>query len=137
MLKRWQLRWALAIVCLTWGLAAQALNIEKLDDGTPYIVGGVTKDERKEIESLRRMFNMWVQTAASPSGSYLSDVKVTVTNAQGQTVFDQTLDGPWLMAKLPEGRYRINAVYESQTIRRDVKVLAEKMEPVYFHFNVP
>jgi len=137
MLKRVLSRFLLAMLCISWAVSARAVDIQKLDDGTPYLVGGVTKDERKELESLRSMFNMLVQTAALQSGSYLSDVNVTVIDSQGKTVFDQKLDGPWLMAKLPVGRYRVNASYETQTLHRDVKVLAQKMEPVYFHFNVP
>ncbi len=137
MVKRVLSQFLLAILCVSWAAGAHAAEIQKLDDGTPYLVGGVTKDERKEIESLRGMFNMWVQTAAMPSGSYLSDVTVTVVNAQGKTVFDKKLDGPWLMAKLPVGLYRVQASYETQTLQRDVKVLSEKMEPVYFHFKMP
>ena len=137
MLKRVLSRLLLAMLCISWVVGAHAVDIQKLEDGTPYLVGGVTKDERKALESLRAMFNMWVQTAVLPSGSFLSDANVSVVNAQGKTVFDQKLDGPWLMVKLPVGRYRVNASYETQTLHRDVKVLAEKMEPVYFHFNVP
>lgn len=48
------------------------------------------------------------------SGSYLSDVNVTVTNASGQEVVQTVTEGPWLILDLPDGNYQVRAEVEDR-----------------------
>lgn len=51
-------------------------------------------------------------TAAKGSGAYLATVRVRVINASTrQSVLEHTMDGPWLFATLPLGRYDVEASY--------------------------
>jgi hypothetical protein len=79
------------------------------DRGVDFIVGGISDDERIELAG-RQDFSLLVKTAAK-AGNYLSDVNVKITDAKGITVFETTMNGPWLLVRLAPGRYALGATY--------------------------
>ena len=76
--------------------------------GQKYASGGVSQDDRAEMQTQRDQYSLWVLTAASKSGAYLSNVRVVITDQQKKVVFDAPLDGPWLFINLPLGRYTVD-----------------------------
>ena len=71
-----------------------------------YIVwsGGIGLDERETApkDGTRLVF-------FAEEGKFVADVKVQVTDAAGKLLVDTVIDGPWLILKLPAGRYRVQA----------------------------
>ena len=85
----------------------------------------------------RKKFNLWVITAALKSGAHMADVKVTVRDAQKRVVFDDTLDGPWLLLQLPQGRYDVQARWADETLQQVTTVHPGDHRQAFFYFNVP
>ena len=66
--------------------------------------GGVGLEERQAapVEGTKLVFFV-------KSGSFLSDVNVTVTDMAGDQLVKTTSRGPWLILDLPDGRYSVRA----------------------------
>jgi hypothetical protein len=97
-----------AVVTQTWNTRALALPTIQQQGPVSYITGGVGLEEREAILAGAGDYNLKVVNAI-PGGAYVSDTTVTVVNAAGTEVLRTTLDGPWLLAKLPPGRYTVSA----------------------------
>ncbi len=100
----------------------------------PYVSGGIGLDAIGRLEAMTSQFNVKL-VFASQSGEYLSDVKVTITDASGKTVLDTMSDGPWFMTKLRPGRYQIVANYGGSTEKRTLAVGAAKLATVDFRWR--
>jgi hypothetical protein len=93
--------------------AASALQRGRTDEGIAWVTGGVGLDEAEQLRAERPAFSLWLVTAALKSGAYLSDVRVRIFEAgTRRVVLEQVLDGPWLFADLPVGRYEIEAIHQ-------------------------
>lgn len=101
--------------------------------GVSYVSGGVGTTSIDRLAALARDFNLKLVFALK-SGDYVSDVKVTIANAAGKTLVDTTSEGPWLMAKLPAGNYKIAATFAGNAEKRTIAVGAEKMKTVDFRW---
>lgn len=87
------------------------------------VSGGVGESDQQALRDQRGRFSFWLITAAQGTGEYLSGVHVSVTDLQSkQTVVEHTMDGPWLLAALPPGRYAVEAVYRSSDAMPEQKV---------------
>ena len=62
------------------------------------------------LRSARTQASFWLITAAYRSGAHLAGVTVHIVDVDsGRPVLAQTMDGPWLFADLPPGRYKVEA----------------------------
>jgi len=113
------------------GGAPQAAGLVrgKSDQGVTFLSGGVTIDDRKTMRAERGTYNLWIATVAKRSGAYLSDVRLAITRAgDKEPLLARTMDGPWLLAALPPGRYEIvatmpgDATNKEQTIKNQVQL---------------
>ena len=48
---------------------------------------------------------------------YLLDATITVKNAAGAALLTASCDGPWLLLKLPKGRYSVSAVLNDAAVK--------------------
>ncbi|WP_087660386.1 carboxypeptidase-like regulatory domain-containing protein [Caballeronia terrestris] len=90
-------------------------------DGIPYVTGGVGEDEATAFKRLASSYNTRA-TFVSNIGEYLSGVTVQLRRADGTLVFSATSDGPYLFARLPQGRYRLNATSDGVSQERSIDV---------------
>ena len=89
---------------------------------TEFLTGGVGKDES---DAILQAANSWPLTlelsqAAAPRAQYIGDVQITIKDKSRNTVLDMNAEGPYVLVKLPPGKYSLDAVYESKTIHRDI-----------------
>lgn len=117
-------------------LAASAIDRTSTTAGTPAVSGGVSV---QELQTLRREmksndYNLWLVTAAK-SGAHLSDAKVTVMARDGGEVVATTMAGPWLLADLPNGTYRVVAEFEGQTQERQITVTENGLRQLVLYFE--
>jgi hypothetical protein len=91
------------------------------ENSITYASGGIGVTERTILKGWFDKYNLWVSCALE-SGHYLSCVPVTITNSSGRVVFEKETTGPWLLVKLPAGRYSIAAAYESTQEKQNVTV---------------
>ena len=83
--------------------------------------GGVSEEARDNLRAIAQDFNLKL-ILATKSGAYLSDVAVVVSDERGQRLLDAKSEGPWFYAKLPSGRYSIEASANGTVVRKTVKV---------------
>jgi len=78
-----------------------------------YVTGGVGEDEATAFKDSARQFPVELLFAerAQPRDEYLANVQVTIRDSSGVAVLDTTTNGPYLLAKLPAGKYAVEANY--------------------------
>ena len=85
------------------------------------VSGGVTEEERERLTAMAPDYNLKI-VLATRSGAYLADVAVAVRDGSGQPVLDTKADGPWVLVRLPAGRYSIEGSANGATVRKTVAV---------------
>lgn len=129
------LRWAapLALALATaWPLAGLAMDKGE-QNGIAYVTGGVGQDESTAIRGMARDYSLRL-LAAAKSGEYVADVRVAIHDSGGKDVLSVTTQGPYLLARLAPGNYRIDAEYGSARQSRQVRVPASGRADVSFYF---
>ena len=97
----------------------------------PFISGGVSAEERAQIDAAADQYNVKVTFADRKDNSYLSAVEVTVTETLRNRLAVQTLTkGPFLLMNLPQGDYILEAVSNGRKVRQELKVQNAKTDTV-------
>jgi hypothetical protein len=87
--------------------------------GVAYASGGIGQDEQQALHAQRREYSFWLTTAVRRSGAHLAGVLVRIREADsGRLVLDHRMDGPWLFAQLPVGRYEVEATLQNLSLGR-------------------
>ncbi|MBL8470407.1 MAG: carboxypeptidase regulatory-like domain-containing protein [Rhodocyclaceae bacterium] len=105
--------------------AAHAGKPEKHDlNGVTYVTGGVGEREQDRLQQQSNDYNLRLTFAEQGSGAYLANVRVVISKGENEQVLAVLTDGPFLMAALPPGRYRMEATYHGTTQARSISVAA-------------
>jgi hypothetical protein len=96
----------------------------KTQGQTQFLSGGIGKDESEAMLQVRSSWPLTLELtqltqAGGPTAEYISDVQIIIKDALGNTVLDTTADGPYLLVKLPAGKYSLDATYNSITLHRN------------------
>ena len=105
-----------AVALAAAATAAHAAGIQSLPIDEPIDVNGVglactgigdeaREDPRWKDYSVRLEF-------ANRDAQYLSDVDVAVQDVNGEVLFEVRCASPWLLAKLPPGKYTVTGTFE-------------------------
>ena len=98
-----------ALACAAQEISAPGAGLTpQTSGGIRYITGGVGDEERDAIRQQANEYSLWIWLARSGSGYFLADVKVDIEDASGRPVLDTVINGPWLLARVPAGRYTIH-----------------------------
>lgn len=124
---------AFAVAFFGTGVLAQDAMPAKVD----FLSGGVGLDEQEALVARGKEFNLKVVTAAERSGAYLAGVRLKVVGANGATVLDTPMDGPWLLAQLPAGAYVLEATFEGKTLTQQVAIPNRGQRQAHFYWRVP
>jgi hypothetical protein len=132
------LRAALAALVVAWAVVAPsaALEVRRAQD-VQWVSGGVGADEREEMIMTLPDHNLKLLTAAEASGAFLAAAQVVVRDAGGRVVFETSLDGPWLFARLPPGRYTLAATWGGRSQSRSFTVPATGRREVFLYWAAP
>lgn len=101
--------------------------------GIPFVSGGVGDDSMAQLIAQEKAFDLKLFLVGQ-SGSYLSDIRITITDASGKGVLLTTSEGPVLLANLPAGTYNIKAQKNGQTLEQKISVTPDKLQTTYFRF---
>lgn len=123
----------LCTATLVYVASARADAIVHNDGGITYVSGGVGTDSIDRLNSIASDFNLKLVFALN-SGAYLSRVGVAIADAHGKAMLDTTSEGPWLLARLPNGSYRIVATFAGNSLTRQVSVGSAKLETIDFRW---
>ncbi|WP_296560030.1 carboxypeptidase-like regulatory domain-containing protein [Pigmentiphaga sp.] len=128
---RWAAPLALALAA-AWPLAGQAMDKGE-QNGIAYVTGGVGQDESTAIRGMAKDYSLRL-LAAARSGEYVADVRVSIRDSGGKDLLSVTTQGPYLLARLAPGNYRIDAEYGSARQSRQVRVPTSGRTDVSFYF---
>ncbi|MDW3688986.1 carboxypeptidase regulatory-like domain-containing protein [Cupriavidus sp. CV2] len=129
---------ALVVASLVTGAPAAIAQTnalpEKVQGTVAYVTGGIGLDEANAIEQVAAQYSLELEFArkAMPRNEYVSDVGVLIENQQGKPVLDTTSDGPFLLAKLPEGKYTVRVARHGDTKQRVVQIKLHNHERLVF-----
>ena len=110
---------ALAVGLALTGPCALALQRGTSATGVDYVSGGVAQDEQRALVERRGEYSFWLTTAVRKTGAHLAGVMVRIREAETSLlVLEHRMDGPWLFAKLPVGRYDVEATLQNLKLGR-------------------
>jgi len=104
------------------------------EGGVPYASGGIGQDERVALHAGGRDHNLKLVFAERGSGAYLADVKVVIEGAQGGKILEATSQGPWFLATLPPGGYRISAESRGERLTRSIAISPGKRSELTYYW---
>jgi hypothetical protein len=112
----------LSLVLLGARAEAQVTLEPHTQNGVTYLSGGIGPEEVSAIKAAQGEYNLRLLFAVQGSGQYLADVQVKLLDQKGNTVLDATSDGPYFLARLKPGSYRLVAESAGKPITRSVEV---------------
>ena len=116
--------------------AVFALEVSGGEDAR-WVGGGIGESERVDMLMLLPDFNLRVLTVAEKSGAYLAGAKVVVRDAAGRVVLETAIDGPLLLARLPPGKYEVQATYGGKAQTRTLTIPASGRRELFLYWVVP
>lgn len=107
-----------------FALAATALPPVHKSGHVEYLSGGVGKDEATAIETASKQWPLTLEFAVKDNkrADFAANVSVVVRDAKGHTVLQTTSDGPFLLAKLAQGHYAVDATLAGKTLHEKVRI---------------
>ena len=125
---------SLLMAPLAFAAQPSALPPEHTQGGVTYVSGGVGEEQTQAFESAASRYPLALEFAIkhAPHAEYTANVHVVVTDTQGTRLLDTHSDGPFLLAKLPAGRYTVTAERHQQTLTRTVYIANHKPTHVMF-----
>jgi hypothetical protein len=117
---------ALALtVCAQYALAAAvSLPPEQHQGDVTFLSGGIGLSESTAIKDAMHQYPLTLEFAgrAGSGNVYLANIPVEIADMHGHDVLKTTTTGPFLLASLPHGRYRVTARYSGKDEYRDVQI---------------
>ena len=114
--------------------AADAEAVIQGPGGLTYVSGGVGDESRERLQRMSGDFNLKLVFAMN-SGAFLSDVRVTIADTAGHSLVETRSGGPWFLAHLPAGHYRVAASYSGEAITRDLSLDAGTQRTLDFRWG--
>jgi hypothetical protein len=99
-----------------------------------YRTGGIGQSEAAAMRQAEPNYPLSLEFAerAGPKNWFLANVEVTIKNQQGNTELRTFSDGPFLLARLPNGQYTVTATDNGRSETRHVTIAAGKSEHLVF-----
>ncbi|HEX8989216.1 MAG TPA: carboxypeptidase-like regulatory domain-containing protein [Rhodocyclaceae bacterium] len=126
---------SLGAAASAYALAAPDLPPEQHQGAVSFRTGGIGEDESKAMQQAAHQYPLeleFVSRSGDSAGGYLADVDVAIRDAHGSPVLQTRADGPFLLAKLPPGRYTVTAQYQASQLSRRVEIPAHGAQHVLF-----
>jgi hypothetical protein len=107
--------------------------IQSANDKAYFVTGGIGLEERARLSQEEKTANLKL-VFTEPLGSYVSDIAVTVTDRKGNVVLETNSAGPWLIARLEPGSYKVVA---QDNYMRQVRMvnLGRGLRKLHFHMT--
>ena len=99
-----------------------------------YVSGGVGTESIDRLNAVAAEFNLKLVFAMT-TGEYVSGARVAIADANGKMLLETTAEGPWFLARLPNGNYRIVATLDDKALNRQVSIGPGKNRTVDFRWT--
>lgn len=102
-----------------------------------YLSGGIGKTEADAIRHVAKQYPLELEflRKAKPKDEYLAGIKVVVTDMHNMKVLDIASDGPFLLAKMPAGKYEITADHDGKVEHRTVQIADHQHRRIVFEWK--
>jgi hypothetical protein len=92
-----------------------------------WVSGGIGESQAKAFEHAEARYPLTLEFIVKPEtkgarAEFTAAVPVTVTGAHGKALLSATSQGPFMLLKLPHGRYTVTAEHRGRKIERHVVV---------------
>ena len=105
-------------------------------ENIPYVSGGVGIEERNKLKAMAADDNLELSFALT-NGHYLGGAEVSIKDHNSKELIEAVADGPLFFAKLPAGRYIVEATAMGKTITRAINVSTNGRATVFFAWAGP
>jgi len=129
-------------LCAAFGIAVSAapaaaadLPPEQQQGAVVYRTGGIGEDEARAMQDASRQYPLaleFVARTGEDRGGFLADVDVSIQDRGGNQVLQAKAAGPFLLARLPAGRYVVTAKNEDSRRSRRVDIPSRGTRRVVF-----
>lgn len=105
----------------------------QVENEVTFVSGGIGLCESQEMQRIAKEFQLelvFVQKTATAE-SYLANIPVEVIDSKGSYAIDTVTKGPYLLAKLPNGRYNVVATFNGETKSQTVSISAKHQRVVF------
>ena len=101
-----------------------------------YLSGGIGAPEVEAIKHVAQRYPLELEflRKAKPQDEFLSQVKVRIKDAHDALVLDVTSDGPFLLAKMPAGKYTISVEHAGKIENRTVQIAPQEHRRLVFEW---
>jgi hypothetical protein len=100
-----------------------------------YVSGGVGLDESAALKSEAHRWPLSMRFTG-PTADYLADVHVRIVGPHGADVLSTESMGPYMLVKLPPGKYTVHARYKDEEQTRTVMVSSQPGARADFHWSM-
>ena len=99
-----------------------------------YLTGGIGKSEASAMKHVARRYPLELEfvAKAKPRDEYLANIKVKIKNAHDKLVLDTTAEGPFMLAKMPAGKYTVSAEHNGKMEHRTIEIAPKMHKRVVF-----
>lgn len=101
------------------------------------MMGGVGEDESKAMreEAKKWPLNIEFSEHVGKSDLWVSGATLTIINKSGNTIFEETCNGPLFLAKLVPGKYQLIATYQGVTQKKTIEIREGKSLKASFNWK--
>lgn len=115
---------------VAFSMEMDKLPPEKTQGSVTYLTGGIGKDEAAAVKAAESTYPLSIEFVqrAKPKDEFLANVDVTIRDHAGKVALKTETDGPFLLAKMPAGKYTVMAKTNGKTITRNLTIAESKPE---------
>lgn len=112
----------------------QNLPPEQTQGAVTYRTGGIGQSEAAEMRQAAKNYPLSLEFAerAGPKNWFLANVEVTIKDQHGNPALQTFADGPFLLARLPDGHYTVTAIDNGKSETRQITVAAGRPDHLVF-----
>ena len=98
-----------------------------------YVTGGSTNEEANALKRAAQEYPLELVFVERDGRKerHLEDMPVRIIDSKGKVMFDGTSKGPYFLARLPKGRYKILTRWDAWSFSREVNIGAERQRVVF------
>jgi hypothetical protein len=128
---------ALLAAALPFTAAAQGgLPDERTQGDVTYVSGGAQPEQADALRHAAAQYPLAIELRLRDGApaEYIAEARIEIRDAAGNTVFDNVLDGPLLLARLPAGTYTVSARWRGMLKQQTVDLTRPRTEYLLLEF---
>jgi hypothetical protein len=111
-------------------LSEDSLRVQS--EGTiKYIAGGIGQSEIDALHAVRQDYNFHLMNS-NQAGQFSGDTRILVNDANDNLLLDVTNSGPIFYAKLPNGKYSVEAINKGSRDKKSFSITHGKTTNIHF-----